>query len=161
MIWRLLKAAIFSVVAPGTVGLLIPRLLMNPRDRWMFFPAGQEAVGAAIIVTGALIYLWCAWDFVSKGFGTPAPIDAPKKLVVNGLYRYTRNPMYVGVGAMILGQALYFGSLPIAVYLALVAGLFHVFVLFYEEPTLRRQFGAQYEEFCHSVPRWLPRLPRT
>ena len=64
-------------------------------------------------------------------------------------------------GRPFIGQALYFGSLTIAVYLALVAGLFHVFVLFYEEPTLRRQFGAQYEEFCLSVPRWLPRLPRT
>jgi len=161
MLWPLLKTVVFSVLVPGSVGLLIPRLLLNPRDSWRFFPAAQEGLGAAIVVAGSLVYLWCAWDFTAKGLGTPAPMDAPKKLVVHGLYRYTRNPMYVGVSGMILGQALYYGSLAIGVYLILVLGLFHTFVFFYEEPTLRRLFREEYDEYCRQVPRWLPRLPHT
>jgi protein-S-isoprenylcysteine O-methyltransferase Ste14 len=160
MFWRLAKTTVFSIVVPGSVGLLLPRLLLNPRQRWQILPAAQQAAGAAFIVAGVLIYLWCAWDFVVRGLGTPAPIDAPKKLVVNGLYRYTRNPMYVGVAAIILGQTVYYGSLPVAVYLFLIGALFHMFVLLYEEPTLRRTFGEPYEEYCRSVPRWLPHLSR-
>ena len=154
MWWRLLKTAIFSVVAPGTVGLLIPYSLRNSAKDRIVVPLAQHAVGGLLLLVGASIYLWCAWDFAVKGLGTPAPIDAPKNLVVQGLYRYTRNPMYVGVAAMIAGQAIYRGSIAIALYLCVVVTLFNLFVLFYEEPTLRRQFGEQYSNYCRAVPRW-------
>jgi protein-S-isoprenylcysteine O-methyltransferase Ste14 len=152
--WRLLKTAIFSVVAPGTVGLLIPYSLRNSAEDRIVVPLAQHAVGGLLLLVGASIYLWCAWDFAVKGLGTPAPIDAPKNLVVQGIYRYTRNPMYVGVAAMIAGQAIYRGSIAIALYLCVVITLFNLFVLFYEEPTLRRQFGEQYSNYCRAVPRW-------
>ena len=154
MWWRLLKTAIFSVLAPGTVGLLIPYSLRNSAKDRVVFALAQHAVGGLLLLVGVSIYLWCAWDFAVKGLGTPAPIDAPKNLVVEGLYRYTRNPMYVGVAAMIAGQAIYRGSIEIALYLCVVITLFNLFVLFYEEPTLRRQFGEQYSNYCRAVPRW-------
>jgi protein-S-isoprenylcysteine O-methyltransferase Ste14 len=152
--WRLLKTAIFSVLAPGTVGLLIPYSLRNSAKDRIVFPLAQHSVGGLLLLLGVSIYLWCAWDFAVKGLGTPAPIDAPKNLVVQGLYRYTRNPMYVGVSAMIAGHAIYRGSIAIALYLCVVITLFNLFVLFYEEPTLRRQFGEQYSNYCRAVPRW-------
>ena len=123
MWWRLLKTAIFSVVAPGTVGLLIPYSLRSSAKDRIVVPLAQHAVGGLLLLVGASIYLWCAWDFAVKGLGTPAPIDAPKNLVVQGLYRYTRNPMYVGVAAMIAGQAIYRGSIAIALYLCVVSHL--------------------------------------
>ncbi len=111
-----------------------------------------------LFLIGALIYLWCAWDFSVKGLGTPAPIDAPKKLVLSGLYRYVRNPMYIGVVCLILAQIVLKWSREIFAYLAVVVVSFNLFVLFYEEPHLRRVFGEQYEEYCRNVPRWIPRL---
>ncbi len=101
------------------------------------------------------MYLWCAWDFAAKGLGTPAPIDAPRVLVGKGLYRFTRNPMYVGVSSMIAGQAVYYGSSSILVHLLAVALAFHAFVRCYEEPTLRRLFGEPYDDYCRRMPRWL------
>lgn len=154
MWWRLTKSAIFSVLAPGTVGVLIPFWLRQSSAHYFPAPPLQIPLGILLFALGAGIYLSCAWDFAVKGFGTPAPIDAPKVLVVQGLYRFTRNPMYVGVSAMVAGQTIYWGFSTIAVYLALVITAFSLFVTFYEEPTLRRQFGAAYEEYCRRVPRW-------
>ncbi|HEY1483034.1 MAG TPA: isoprenylcysteine carboxylmethyltransferase family protein [Candidatus Acidoferrum sp.] len=127
----------------------------------MVFPLEQHLAGGLLLLLGLSVYLWCAWDFAVKGLGTPAPIDAPKNLVVQGLYRYTRNPMYVGVAAMIAGQAIYRGSVAVALYLGVVVILFNLFVLFYEEPTLRRQFGEQYNNYCRAVPRWFLPSRRT
>lgn len=159
MFWRLIKTAIFTTVAPGTVGVYVPQVL---RDRVATDHASRSVFSAAwlaLFVCGAAIYLWCAWDFARKGLGTPAPIDAPRLLVVKGLYRFMRNPMYAGVAGMIAGQAGYYQSARIATYLLLVVLGFHTFVRLYEEPTLRRLFGEQYEVYCRTVPRWLPRLP--
>ena len=111
------------------------------------------------IVVGAGIYLWCVWDFATFGRGTPAPIDAPKRLVVRGLYRYLRNPMYVGVLTVIIGWCVFFGLSVLFAYFVAVAAMFHLFVLFYEEPTLHRRFGSEYDNYCRSVHRWLPRRP--
>lgn len=158
MFWRLIKTAIFTVIAPGTVGLYVPQALRQRSGDH----AAHSLLAAAWLVLflcGAGIYLWCAWDFAVKGLGTPAPIDAPRLLVVKGLYRFIRNPMYVGVAAMIAGQAGYYRSLSVAIYLLFVLLGFHAFVRLYEEPTLRRLFGAQYESYCRTVPRWVPRLP--
>ena len=97
--------------------------------------------------------------FVRQGRGTPAPVAPPERLIANGLYRYVRNPMYIGVLAMIFGQALFLGSRGILLYGLGMALAFHLFVVLYEEPTLRWQFGAEYETYCQRVPRWLPRWP--
>jgi protein-S-isoprenylcysteine O-methyltransferase Ste14 len=100
----------------------------------------------------------CFFRFAWRGLGTSAPIAPTRRLIVTGLYRHVRNPMYVAVFVLIAGQALLFGSMPLLVYAAAVWAAFHLFVLFYEEPTLRRQFPDDYERFLDAVPRWLPRL---
>lgn len=154
MPWRLLKTAIFSFLAPGSVGVLGPQGLKHGGST---LPLVLRGLGLAAFLAGVAIYLWCAWDFATKGWGTPAPIDAPRRLVVGGLYRFTRNPMYLGVSAMILGQAIYYGSLSILVYLLVIVPAFHMFVRCYEEPTLGRRFGRPYRDYCREVPRWLVR----
>jgi protein-S-isoprenylcysteine O-methyltransferase Ste14 len=115
-------------------------------------------VSFALLLSGSVIYLWCAWDFSVKGLGTPAPIDAPKRLVVDGLYRHVRNPMYVGVACLILSHIALKWSSEIFWYLVFFVVSANLFVLFYEEPHLKRIFGRQYEEYCRNVRRWIPRL---
>lgn len=107
---------------------------------------------------GGTILLWSFWNFLHEGRGTPAPIDPPKELVATGFYRYVRNPMYVGVFLLVLGHFLWFGFLWLLVYLAIVFLIIHTFVTTYEEPTLKRKFGASYEEYLKRVPRWIPRF---
>ncbi len=148
-----LKNLLFTIVVPGIVAFYVPVFLFS-HDALQF--SFKALAGGFLLILGGSIYLWCLWDFASTGRGTPAPIDPPKHLVVRGLYRYTRNPMYVGVLAVIFGWALVFGSPPIAIYGFLLAGFFHLFVVIYEEPHLRRVFGSSYEEYCLQVSRWLP-----
>ena len=155
MFWRLMKTLLFTLVMPGTIGVYLPQALKHGAAH----PAEPiRYVGEVLFVSGALVYFWCAWDFVSKGLGTPAPIDAPRVLVVKGLYRFTRNPMYVGVTSVIFGQALFYGSRSVTIYGCVVVLGFNLFVLFYEEPMLKRLFGAQYDEYCRNVPRWIVRI---
>jgi protein-S-isoprenylcysteine O-methyltransferase Ste14 len=153
----LLKNFLFTVFVPGTVAVSVPLLLA--RDR---VPVAGPVRAPAVLAlaAGALVYAWCVWDFATFGRGTPAPIDAPKRLVVRGLYRVTRNPMYVGVLGVILGWTLWFGSALLAAYGLVVWSCFQSFVVFYEEPHLRRVFGGEYEAYCARVGRWLPRLGR-
>jgi protein-S-isoprenylcysteine O-methyltransferase Ste14 len=153
----LLKNLLFTVLVPGSVAVYLPLLIAGERP-----PAagGPLALALAVLALGAAIYAWCVWDFASFGRGTPAPVDAPKKLVVRGLYRYTRNPMYVGVLTVILGWALLFRAAGLGLYAAAVATCFHLFVVLYEERHLRAVFGAQYEAYCARVSRWLPRPRR-
>ena len=155
----LLKTALFTVFVPGTVAGYVPWVLRN--NAAIATHGIEEAVAIAVVLTGVLIYLHTAfWGFAWTGAGTPAPIAPPKTLVVKGLHRFVRNPMYVGVLLAIGGQAWLFLSRRIAVYALLVWVMFHLWVLIYEEPTLRRMFGEEYERYCASVPRWLPRLRR-
>jgi len=112
--------------------------------------------GALPILIGAAIYFWCAWDFTFAGRGTPAPIDPPKELVVRGLYRYVRNPMYVGILSILLGEALLFASGRLLEYTAVVFTFFFLFVVLYEEPMLRQKFGESYRQYCKNVSRWFP-----
>jgi protein-S-isoprenylcysteine O-methyltransferase Ste14 len=156
LFWRLVKTLLFTLVMPGTIGVYLPQWL---KRGGVELPLAARIAGFLLFLCGAVLYFWCAWDFVSKGLGTPAPIDAPRVLVVKGLYRFTRNPMYVGVSAVVLGQALYYGAAAVLIYGCVILLGFHLFVLFYEEPTLRRLFGPQYEEYCHTVPRWV--IPRS
>ena len=119
----------------------------------------EEAAAIALIMVGVFIYLHTAfWGFAAIGGGTPAPIAPPKILVVRGLHRFVRNPMYIGVLLVIAGQAWLFLSKRIAIYALFVWMVFHVWVLIYEEPTLRRMFGEEYEGYCATVPRWIPKI---
>ncbi len=153
----LLKNLLFTVLVPGSVGVYAPLLIIDDR------PAASRAVFAAgclLLLLGTCIYGWCVWDFASFGRGTPAPIDAPKRLVVRGLYHYTRNPMYVGVLTVILGWATLFACPPVVFYAACVWMVFHLFIRLYEEPHLAGEFGGEYEAYRERVGRWLPRSGR-
>lgn len=153
----LLKTLIFTVVVPGTVTVLVPyRLLSSAAARPAMEMSGLRYFGLAPILLGALIYFWCAWNFTFTGKGTPAPIDPPKEMVVKGLYRFVRNPMYIGVLSLLLGEAVLFESRLLLEYAGWVFLGFYLFVLLYEEPALRRIFGESYQRYCDAVPRWLP-----
>lgn len=153
-----LKNLLFTVLVPGTVAVYVPLTISS-------YPAAPGLVSKLMqflsiipLMAGATVYFWCLWDFATFGRGTPAPIDAPKRLVVRGLYHYVRNPMYVGALLVILGWSLYFGSARLLLYAASVGAVFHLFIVFYEEPTLRKTFGADYERYASETGRWLPRL---
>jgi protein-S-isoprenylcysteine O-methyltransferase Ste14 len=107
---------------------------------------------------GLVILLWSFWDFIYAGRGTPLPLDPPKFLVARGPYRFVRNPMYVGVELILLGESLLFESAILVIYALAAGAFFHHFVVLYEERTLRRKFGNRYAEYCRAVPRWLPRF---
>ena len=155
-----LKTSLFTILVPGAATVLVPYLLLT--SGFQLFPreiGAWRILGLPPILLGALTYLWCAWDFTFTGRGTPAPIDPPKELVVKGLYRYVRNPMYVGITLILLGEALLFESAVLFLYVGLLLVWFQLFIVYYEEPTLRRLFGASYESYCKSVSRWIPGLP--
>ncbi|MBA2501702.1 MAG: isoprenylcysteine carboxylmethyltransferase family protein [Pyrinomonadaceae bacterium] len=103
-----------------------------------------------------MLYLWCAWDFTFVGKGTPAPFDPPKEIVLRGLYRFVRNPMYVAVMLVLIGEVMFFESAVILIYASIVFLSFHLWVVYYEEPTLRRKFGESFEQYCQKVSRWIP-----
>src|ERR671936_1483999 len=117
-------------------------------------------VGAVLIAAGALVLLNAFVRFVVEGFGTPAPVAETERLVVGGLYRYVRNPMYIAVGATIVGQALLFGRPILLAYAAVFWAITAAFVHWYEEPHLARRYGAEYEKYCRAVPAWWPRSRR-
>jgi protein-S-isoprenylcysteine O-methyltransferase Ste14 len=148
----LLKNLTFTALVPGTVAGLVPWALTREHA----LAHGLLLVlAAALLTVGLAIYAWCVWDFASFGRGTPAPIDAPRNLVERGLYRYSRNPMYVGVLTTIASWSVGFRSPEVAVYGCGVALCFHLFVVLYEEPHLARQFGGSYEAYRTRVGRWI------
>jgi protein-S-isoprenylcysteine O-methyltransferase Ste14 len=153
---NLLKTLIFMAIAPATVTIYLPYALLPPQHAPL--TGSLRYLGLIPIIVGACIECWCAWDFAVTGRGTPAPFDPPKELVARGLYQRVRNPMYVGVMSILLGEALLFVSRFMLTYSLIVFVGFNLFVLIYEEPTLRRKFGESYERYCRAVPRWLPRL---
>ena len=152
-------SAIFLVIAPGFVAGLVPWWISRWRldTPFLGFPPVRIA-GAILLALGVIGLLDSFARFALKGEGTPAPIFPTRHLVVSGLYRYVRNPMYVSVVSAILGQALILGNTQLLEYGASVWLAFHLFVLLYEEPVLRETFGAEYQSFCAHVPRWIPRL---
>src|SRR5215212_1268192 len=152
-------SAVFFLVAPGTVVVLIPRLLTGwqVRDPVRYW-APVRVLGVMLLVAGLIVLVRAFVRFVVEGLGTPAPIAAPERLVVGGLYRYVRNPMYVAVLAIIVGQALILGQLVLLPYAATFWLITAAFVRWYEEPALTRRFGADYEVYRRAVPAWLPRL---
>jgi methyltransferase (TIGR00027 family) len=150
-------STIFFIAAPGGVAGLAPFLISGWR-RASGVPAGVRVVGAGLVLAGLLLLVECFVRFVVHGHGTPAPVAPPTRLVVSGLYRYVRNPMYVAVVVVVVGQAAWFGSSALLVYAVVLWGLFHLRVVVYEEPTLLREFGASFEEYRRGVGRWRPRL---
>jgi protein-S-isoprenylcysteine O-methyltransferase Ste14 len=150
-------SVVFFVVAPGVLAGFIPWLLTDWQGRepplWVPLRIG----GVLLIAAGGAVLVPAFVRFVVEGVGTPAPVAPTEHLVVGGLYRYVRNPMYMAVLTIILGQALLLGRAVLVPYAAAVAVAFIAFVHWYEEPTLRRRFGAGYEEYRRSVPGWWPR----
>lgn len=155
-----LENLIFTVVVPGTVAILIPRAILGRQADPSWDVGAWRLSGIGAMALGALIYFRCLWDFTWTGRGTPTPIDATRALVATGLYRWVRNPMYIGVGLVILGQAILFQSLALLGYALLAFVVWHLVVLLYEEPSLKARFGASYEDYLRTVPRWIPRKPR-
>src|SRR5215212_4156166 len=154
-----LGSALFFLVGPGIMAGLIPWLLTRwqvrePLPYW----APMRVIGWILLVAGLIALVGAFVRFVVEGFGTPAPVAAPERLVVGGVYRYVRNPMYVAILAAIVGQALLLGRLGLLLYAAVAWLVVAAFVRWYEEPTLTRRFGADYEACRRSVPAWWPRL---
>lgn len=154
----LLKTLLHTVLLPGTILVWLPLYLLSStgelrRPVW----DALALFGLLPAAIGLLIFIWCTHDFITRGRGTPNPLDPPKVLVARGPYRWTRNPMYVSVMPMLLAEAIIFRSMTLLIYAALVLAGFHLFVVFYEEPSLKRRFGEPYENYCRQVPRWLLR----
>lgn len=152
----LLRALAAFLVLPGVVAGLVP-FVITAGDRpspnaWPF--------GIGLLAVGCALLLWCVRDFWVAGRGTLAPWDPPRRLVVVGLYRCVRNPMYVAVLIVVAGWATLFWSATLVLYLLLLAAGFHLRVVLQEEPWLRRQFGSDWEAYAAAVPRWLPRPGR-
>jgi len=146
---------VFLVLAPGVVAGLGPWLV----TRWrMHGPLALHVVGALLIAAGAFVLFHAYARFVVEGIGTPAPVAPPERLVVGGLYRYVRNPIYIAVTATLVGQALLFGRLELLVYALVFLAVCAAFVHWYEEPHLTSKFGAEYAEYRRTVPAWWPRL---
>jgi len=154
-----LKSLLFLVIAPGIVAGLIPLTLLQNGPQ---FQTGVFSyLALPFWITGIGTLLWCFLDFAQKGKGTPAPVDPPKELVISGLYRYVRNPMYVSVLLIIVGHFLWSGYWNLLVYAGFFLVVAHLFVTLYEEPNLRKRFGSAYEKYLKEAPRWFPRFRRT
>lgn len=150
-------AAAFFLIAPGTIAGLIPFWI----TRWRIQDGASPTltiIGGVLLVVFLAMLIECFVRFVRHGGGTPAPVAPTEKLVVTGLYRHTRNPMYVAVLGLILAQMLLFGHAALLPYAIVVWGAFHVFVVYFEEKRLRAEFPEEYEAYVQSVPRWFPRL---
>jgi protein-S-isoprenylcysteine O-methyltransferase Ste14 len=150
------RAGLFIVVVPGSIAGWLPWYISGWRRPRFDGPLGL--VGVFFAVFGWLVLLWCARDFAVRGRGTPNPSDPPRQLVVDGLYRFVRNPMYVAIVTSLLGQAVMYRSSGVVWYAAVVAVAFHLRVVLYEEPKLTELFGGAYAEYTRRVPRWVPRV---
>jgi protein-S-isoprenylcysteine O-methyltransferase Ste14 len=154
------RSLFWLLLMPGVVAVYIP---------WRYFGVARavsdgvgvmELLGLALFAVGVMLLLACVWEFASRGRGTLSPVDPPRELVVRGLYRYVRNPMYLAVTCLLLGDAVTARSFDLVIYWAVFISLAALFVIGYEEPYLRRQFGASYEDYTARVGRWIPR-PRS
>ena len=158
-VFAVVGSALFFALAPGSVAVFVPWWISG----WKVQPpllglSSLRVVGVLVVGAAVAVLLDSFVRFAVQGVGTPAPIFPTSHLVVTGLYRYVRNPMYLAVVSAITGQGLILGNVTVLGYGAAIWLVFNVFVLAYEEPTLRKTFGAEYESYCASVPRWIPRL---
>ena len=157
----LVRAVTYATLFIGFVLIYLPGRFLS----WsgIVAPAttgAPQLAGMIFVAIGTAIALWCVFTFVFIGKGTPAPFDPPRKLVIRGPYRFVRNPMYIGAGMTLAGAALYYESLSVFIYTGVFFFITHLFVVLYEEPTLRRTFGDEYETYCRSTKRWWPRTKK-
>ncbi len=148
------KSLLYLVLEAGLFALYVPLALLRTGPR--IETGVLSLLALPFWLFGSLIVLWCFWDFTFSGHGTPAPTDPPKELVIKGFYRYVRNPIYAGVVLIFLGHFLWFGYWALLIYTVFSWIGVHLFIIFYEEPTLRRKFGVAYEDYLKRVPRWIP-----
>ena len=152
-----LRSLLWTILLPGLFAGFLPWRYFGLSRVMIDWGSPRHLLGLAAIGTGAVLLGTCIWEFARRGRGTLAPVDPPTKLVVEGLYRYVRNPMYLSVTVIVLGEVLLTGSKALLAYWAVWFVAVNLFVIGYEEPTLRRRFGPDYERYCAMVGRWLPR----
>ncbi len=158
---RILKILFFIIIGPGSIIVFIPCLLISFLGPPGFYKIEQpQYIGIIPILIGLVISLWCVYNFIYVGKGTPVPTDPPKKLVIIGMYRFVRNPMYIGILFLLFGEAIFFKSFVLLGYTVCVYCLFQIFIIGFEEPMLKTKFGKEYEDYCNIVPRWLMRLSK-
>ncbi len=150
------RIVLFSVVVPGLGAVVGPWWILNASGREV---RATHWVAAIVIGLGAALYIACARAFAVVGRGTPGPWDAPRRLVTVGPYLWVRNPIYLSALLVVLGEAWLFQSRALLIYAVAMAACFHLFVVAYEEPRLRREFGASYDDYARRVHRWTPRRP--
>lgn len=163
MIFILIRTITYATLFIGLLLVFLPAQLLSiagiPPPETVGAP---QVIGAIFAISGGMLALWCILTFVVVGKGTPAPFDPPRRLVIQGPYAFVRNPMYIGAVLVLIGAALFYQSLTLLAYAAVFLLVTHLFVVLYEEPTLQRTFGTDYESYCHRVSRWRPRLrPRS
>ncbi|MFZ5496381.1 MAG: methyltransferase family protein [Verrucomicrobiota bacterium] len=159
-LWLLLKTTLYGgLFLLATAGWL-PLRLFERRPRWPVDWGWLQSLGALCFALGAAVIVPCVWVFAHRGQGTPAPFDPPVKFVRRGPYKWVRNPMYLGLFALVGGEGLFFQSWHIGVYWVCLVCAVHLLVVLHEENALRFRFGAMYEDYRRDVPRWLPRKPK-
>ena len=157
--WTAVRAALYATAFVLLWAWVAGALRVYDARLGGMLPPWTRLPGTLLAVAGAALALWCVVTFVTAGAGTPAPFDAPRRFVAVGPYRYVRNPMYLGGMGVLAGAGLVLRSPSIVIFTAAWWLLAHVFVLAYEEPTLRARFGATYDDYCSRVSRWIPRAP--
>jgi protein-S-isoprenylcysteine O-methyltransferase Ste14 len=153
----LLRNLFFTILQPGVVAGLIPYLVIGNQwdDVFVSRPGFPQYAAVILFATGFIILLNCIYRFASEGRGTLSPLDPTRKLVMKGLYKYSRNPMYIGVILMLIAEAILFRSVTLWIYSAIVFSAFNLFILLHEEPRMRRDFGDVYLDYCRKVRRWI------
>lgn len=152
-----IRAITYATLFIGLVLVFLPAQLLSPALARPAAIGVPQVLGMVVAAGGGVIALWCILSFALVGRGTPAPFDPPRRLVVSGPYAVVRNPMYIGAGLALGGASLLYQSFALLGYAAAFLLVTHLFVVLYEEPTLRRAFGAEYETYCRQVRRWWPR----
>lgn len=154
---NILKTAVFAALFIAFFLIYVPLRWLLPARTGILMPLGL--IGLIPLAVGFAMVLWCLWEFATRGQGTPALFDPPKKLVVRGPYKYVRNPIYIGAEFILIGLSILYGSVAILAYAVGAALVLHALVVYYEERTLARKFGDDYAQYKESVPRWIPRVP--
>ena len=156
--WLALRAAFWTLAFPGFFGFYLPWRFFGLRDVLIDISNPRQWLGMLCIAVGTIFLLTCIWEFARRGRGTLSPADPPRHLVVSGLYRFVRNPMYLSVTLVVFGEVLLTFSTPLFTYWIIWFVIVNLFVMGYEEPTLRGQFGDEYERYTRNVGRWIPRF---
>ncbi len=156
--WLALRALFWTLVLPGVFGFYLPWRYFGLREVRIDRSNPAQWSGLVCIDVGTILLLACIWEFARRGRGTLSPADPPRHLVVSGLYRFVRNPMYMSVTLVVLGEVMLTFSRPLLAYWVIWFVIVNLFVMGYEEPTLRDQFGDEYDRYPRNVGRWIPRL---